>query len=132
MTARSQFIRYVIVGIASNATIYIVYLVLTRLGMGPKLAMSLLYCVGVLQTFVFNKKWSFRFDGAAKPALVRYAAVYAAGYVIQFLALVLLVDQIGLPHQWVMGTLILFIALLLFLAQKFWVFRQASDPVLGS
>lgn len=123
MTARSQFIRYVIVGLASNAVIYIAYIVLTLVGMGPKLAMSLLYGVGVLQTFVFNKNWSFRFDGAATPALVRYATVYATGYVIQFLALMLLVDQIGLPHQWVMGALILFIALLLFLAQKYWVFR---------
>lgn len=131
MTARSQFIRYVIVGLASNAVIYIAYIVLTLVGMGPKLAMSLLYGVGVLQTFVFNKNWSFRFDGAATPALVRYATVYAVGYVIQFLALMLLVDQIGLPHQWVMGALILFIALLLFLAQKFWVFRQASAPMLS-
>ena len=131
MTARSQFIRYVIVGLASNAVMYIAYIVLTLVGMGPKLAMSLLYGIGVLQTFVFNKNWSFRFEGAATPALVRYATVYAVGYVIQFLALMLLVDQIGLPHQWVMGALILFIALLLFLAQKFWVFRQASAPMLG-
>ena len=131
MTARSQFIRYVIVGLASNAVMYIAYIVLTLVGMGPKLAMSLLYGIGVLQTFVFNKNWSFRFEGAATPVLVRYATVYAVGYVIQFLALMLLVDQIGLPHQWVMGALILFIALLLFLAQKFWVFRQASAPMLG-
>jgi len=129
MTARTQFIRYVLVGLASNAVIYIAYLVLTQVGMGPKLAMSLLYCVGVLQTFVFNKKWSFLFDGAATPALVRYATVYAVGYVIQFLALTMLVDQMGLPHQWVMGGLILFMALLLFIAQKFWVFDQSFDSM---
>ena len=132
MTARSQFIRYVVVGLASNAVIYVVYLVLTQLGMGPKLAMSLLYCMGVLQTFVFNKKWSFRFEGAATPALVRYATVYAVGYVINFFALTLLVDQMGLPHQWVMGVLVLFMAMFFFVAQKFWVFRQTSAPALGN
>lgn len=128
MTVRTQFIRYVVVGLASNAVIYVVYLLLTQLGMGSKLAMSLLYGVGVLQTFVFNKKWSFHFEGSATPALLRYAAVYAVGYIIQFLALMLLVDQLGLPHQLVMGGLILFMALLLFMAQKFWVFRQVSSP----
>lgn len=128
MTVRTQFIRYVVVGLTSNAVIYVVYIALTQLGMGPKLAMSLLYGVGVIQTFVFNKKWSFRFEGAATPALLRYAAVYAAGYIIQFLALMLLVEQVGLPHQWVMGGLILFMALLLFMAQKFCVFRQVADP----
>jgi putative flippase GtrA len=132
MTARKQFIRYVVVGLASNAVIYVVYLVLTRLGMGPKFAMSLLYCMGVFQTFVFNKRWSFRFQGVATIALVRYAIVYAVGYVIQFAALMLLVDQMALPHQWVMGALILLMAMFIFIAQKFWVFRQASGPVLGS
>lgn len=126
MTARIQFIRYVAVGLASNAVIYMAYIVLIRLGMGPKLAMSLLYCVGVLQTFVFNKKWSFRFEGAATPALVRYATIYTVGYVINFFALMLLVDQMGFPHQWVMGVLVLFMAVFFFLAQKFWVFRQPA------
>ena len=106
-----QLVRYGIVGLASNAFGYFLYLGLTYLGLGPKLAMSLLYGVGVLQTFVFNRKWSFRFSGAATPALLRYATVYAAGYGINFLALMLLVDQMGLPHQWVMGVLVLFMAL---------------------
>ena len=66
-----QFIRYVVVGLVSNAMLYLVYILLTRLGMGPKLAMSLLYGGGVLQTFVFNRKWSFQFGGATTPALVR-------------------------------------------------------------
>lgn len=128
----TQLVRYGIVGLASNAFGYLLYLGLTYLGMGPKLAMSLLYGLGVLQTFVFNKKWSFRFQGAATPALVRYATVYAVGYVINFFALILLVDQMGLPHQWVMGALVLFMAVFFFVAQKFWVFRQVSRPLLGN
>lgn len=126
MLAHRQFLRYVVVGLASNAIICAIYLALTRLGMGPKLAMSLLYCVGVLQTFVFNKKWSFRFDGAATPALVRYATAYALGYVVNLSALMLLVDQMGLPHQWVQGAMIAVVAVMLFLAQRYWVFPQLS------
>ena len=80
----SQFARYAIVGLASNAIGYLLYLGLTNLGLGHKLAMSLLYGIGVLQTFVFNRKWSFRFEGAARPALIRYATAYGFGYVIRF------------------------------------------------
>jgi putative flippase GtrA len=126
MQIRTQFIRYGVVGLASNAVIYLVYVLLTHLGVGPKLAMSLLYGVGVLQTFVFNKKWSFQFGGAATPALIRYAALYAAGYVIQFVTLMLLVDQAGLSHQWVMGALMLTMAAFLFIGQKVWVFSDKS------
>ena len=126
MEVHSQLIRYAVVGLVSNVVSYLLYLLVTWFGMGPKTAMSLLYTMGVLQTFVFNKRWSFRFDGAPKPALVRYAMVYALGYAINFLALMIFVDQIGLPHQLVQGVMILVVALMLFLAQRYWVFPQAS------
>ena len=65
MGVHHQLIRYAVVGITSNAIIYLFYLLATWLGLGPKTAMTGLYVVGVMQTFIFNKKWSFRFAGAA-------------------------------------------------------------------
>ena len=126
MAAQQQFIRYVLVGLISNAILYGIYIVLTSLGMWPKLAMSLLYGVGVIQTFVFNKQWSFRFNGAAAPSLMRYATAYALGYVINFSALILLVDQMELPHEWVQGVMLVVIAIILFLAQRYWVFAPTK------
>ena len=125
MGVQRQFFRYAIVGFASNLIGYLLYIVLTSVGLGPKLAMSVLYAVGVLQTFVFNKNWSFGFNGAATPALVRYATIYALGYVINLLALMLLVDQAGLRHQLVQGVMILVVAVMLFIAQRYWVFPKA-------
>lgn len=123
----TQLLRYAIVGLASNAFGYLLYLGLTSMGMGHKLAMSLLYGVGVLQTFVFNKKWAFRFQGAATPALVRYATVYIIGYFANLLALMLLVDLAGLPHQLIQGIMIFVIAIFLFLAQKYFVFSGNNE-----
>lgn len=117
-----QFLRYATVGLASNLLAYLFYILLTAVGLGPKFSMSLTYGIGVLQTFAFNKKWSFRFDGAPTPALIRYSTVYAVGYVINFLALILLVDQAGLPHQLVQGVMIVVLAVLIYLAQRHWVF----------
>ncbi len=124
MQITKQFLRYAIVGLVSNALLYILYLVITWFGVGPKIAMSLLYLIGVLQTFIFNKSWSFSYSGSAAPALLRYAIVYALGYIINFLTLMLLVDQAGLPHQWVMAGLVIFMALFFFAWQKYWVFSQ--------
>ena len=127
LTMHNQFLRYALGGLASNAFGYCLYLALTYLGMNHKLAMSLLYGIGVLQGFVFNKKWSFRFNGPATPALVRYITAYAVGYVINFFALVVLVDQSGLPHQEVQAVMIVVVAGLLFLAQFFWVFAKINE-----
>jgi putative flippase GtrA len=101
--------------------------VLTRIGAEPKLAMTLLYAAGVAQTFVFNKRWSFRHGGLHGPAFVRYCAAYAIGYVVNFLALLLLVDRLRYPHQLVQGVMIVLLALMLFALQKFWVFRPAPS-----
>ncbi|MBV5308785.1 GtrA family protein [Chromatium okenii] len=118
-----QLSRYALVGVASNAFGYFLYLSAIWLGAGPKTAMTWLYLLGILQTFFFNKDWSFQFGGAAAPALARYAALYALGYAINFLAIMLLVDYIKLPHQWVMAGLIFYMAIFFFLGQKFWVFN---------
>ena len=118
--------RYAVVGLFSNAFVYAIYLALTHFGLDPKLAMSLVYCIGVLQTFVFNKAWTFQFSGTTAPAFARYAAIYAAGYLINIFVIILLVERADLPHQWVMAGLILFMAVFFFMGQKFWVFRHDS------
>ncbi len=115
--------RYGIVGVASNMVGYILYLVLTAAGVEHKLAMTLMYMVGVVQTFLFNKRWSFGHDGSHRYALLRYAVSYGLGYVVQLTALYFCVDRLGWPHQAVQGVMVFVVAALLFVLQKFWVFR---------
>lgn len=122
-----EFARFAVVGIVSNAALFIVYLLVTRMGMGHKLAATLAYGLGVLQTFVFNRGWSFKHEGAAGPALGRYFAAYGAGYLLNMVALFVFVDSAGLPHQWVQGIVIVVLAALLFVLQKFWVFRKKRE-----
>lgn len=120
----TQLFRYGLVGISSNGVLYLAYLALTTSGLGVKLAMSILYALGVAQTFFFNKRWSFSHKGEHGPAFFRYCASYGIGYAVNLTALLLLVDTLGFPHQIVQGVMILAIAAMLFLLQKFWVFRQ--------
>ena len=127
----TQLMRYGIVGLSTNALGYVLYLGLTALGIGPKLAMSLLYMVGVLQTFVFNKSWTFRYVGQGRAAFQRHVVLYVTGYLVQFLLLALMVDTLGWRHQWVMAGVILLMAVFFFLGLKFWVFRQSPVANVG-
>ena len=126
MAARRQFIRYALVGLGSNAASYLVYIIVTWLGVESKTAMTWLYLLGAIQTFFFNKQWSFRFHGAPVPALARYAVAYALGYAVNLLGLMFFVDHVGMPHQVVQGAMIVTVAVLLFVAQKYWVFPAAA------
>lgn len=129
-TTFGQLIRYGIVGVLSNAVGYLLYLLITAAGLEHKLAMTLLYAVGVAQTFFFNKRWSFRHGGAYGSAFVRYCLSYALGYMINLLALVVFVDWLDHPHQIVQGIVVLALAVMLFLLQKFWVFHSNTNASL--
>lgn len=118
----TQALRFGVVGIASNLLLYLLYLAATGVGLGHKTAMTLLFALGVLQTFVANRRWTFGHGGRVGPAFRRYAALYAFAYGINLGAMLLLVDGFGWPHQAVQAAMILLIALLLFVVQRSWVF----------
>ncbi len=122
---RAQFTRYVIVGLVSNAILYLGYLALTAFGMGHKLAMTVLYLLGGCQTFFFNRSWSFQDSGRIQGAFVKYATVYGTGYTINWSLLWWFVDKLGLPHQVIQGILIFVVAGFIFFSLRYWVFRHA-------
>ena len=119
-----QFVRYAIVGVVSNIILFVLYLLFTFYGLGPKLSMSILYATGVLQTFFVNRRWTFQYIGESYSEFIRYCLSYVFGYVVNILALIVCVDTIGWPHQIVQGCMIVVLAVLLFCLQKFWVFRS--------
>ena len=123
---RGQFLRFALVGLASNALLYLGYLILTGGGVGHKSAMTLLYALGVAQTFLFNRNWSFRHPGSVQCAFARYVACYAVGYLLNLFVLYLAVDRFGLPHQIIQGIMIVTLAVMLFLVQKYWVFPASA------
>jgi putative flippase GtrA len=106
--------------------------VLTTFGAQPKVAMTLLYVLGTLQSFMFNKRWSFRSEAPHGAELARYVASYAAGYLLNLLLLVVLVDRMHLPHRLVQAFAIVALAVFLFVLQKFWVFRVRHGTVTES
>ncbi|MGJ0507549.1 MAG: GtrA family protein [Methylocystis sp.] len=121
-----QAVRYVIVGAISNAALYCFYLLLTGVGVGHKSAMSLLYGVGVVQTFYFQRRWTFSHSGRLFRSLNRYVLAYALCYLGNLAALYWFVDALGWRHEVVQAGNIVVSAVLLFLIQKIWVFRAHS------
>jgi len=126
VTLIAQVARYGIVGLASNAVLYVLYLGITGIGLEPKLAMSVVFLGGIALTFLFHKRWTFAHKGSARLALARYVWAYGTAYGLNLASLLVFVDLAGLPHQVVQAATVLTLAALLFLAQRFWVFRPAA------
>lgn len=119
-----QLIRYGLVGVASNAAIYFVYLLITYLGVEPKTAMTLVYVIGASIGFIGNRKWTFAHRGDSSSAALRYALAHIIGYLLNFLILFTFVDRLGYAHQWVQAVAIIIVAGFLFIVFKYFVFRE--------
>lgn len=118
-----QFIRYLLVGVASNAAGYCIYLLVTSIGLGPIQGMSLVYACACLISFFGNKKWSFGDTTRAREIFPRYVIIQMAGYLTNLFLLLVLHKQFGLPHQWVQLIALVVVAPQLFLLSKYYVFR---------
>ena len=130
-----QLLRFVIVGIASNAVCFAVYCGLAWAGMHPMLAMTLVYLLGVLQGFWGNHRWTFARSGPASPALLRYGLAYALGYAVNLAGLWVFAREMSYRHEYVQAAMLVVVALMLFLLQKFWVFcapRVATTTEISS
>lgn len=125
-TAKSmrQLIRYGLVGVISNAAIYFVYLLITYLGVEPKIAMTLVYIIGASIGFIGNRKWTFAHRGDSTSAMLRYALAHLFGYLLNFMILFTFVDCLGYAHQWVQAMAIIIVAGFLFIGFKYFVFRE--------
>jgi len=119
-----QLLRYGVVGLATNLLLYLAYLIVTYLGMGPKQAMSLLYIAGVIIGFFGHRKWSFMHSGTVLGSSARYLIAHLLGYLINLILLFLMVDKFGYPHQWVQGGAILVVAGFLFVVFRYFVFSN--------
>lgn len=117
-----SFSRYSVVGVINNAIGYLLYLLLTYMGMGHKTAMSLLYALGIVISFHFNRNWTFKHDDITRGVFTRYVATYVLGYFINLSLLLTGVDLLGFSHQAVQAAAIIMVALILFYMHKNWVF----------
>jgi putative flippase GtrA len=125
----AQLTRYAFVGIVSNSAGYLVYLLLTYLGLPPKVTMTLLYGIGAAIGYMGNRNVTFMHKGGLLGSGIRYFMAHCLGYCINLAILIILVDKLGYAHQWVQAIAIFVVAGFLFIAFKFSVFadKKASN-----
>ena len=125
--AMPKLFRYGLVGVASNFTIYLLYLLITYFGVEPKTAMTIVYIVGMSIGFIGHRKWTFAHRGNFGGAALRYLLAHLCGYLINFVILFTFVDRLGYPHQWVQAVAVLIVAGFLFIVFKYFVFSESDN-----
>lgn len=131
MELTNQAIRFIMVGTFTNASLYFGYLLITWFEVDHKLAMTLVYILGVLLGFTLNRNWAFRHHGHISHGFIRYLVMYAVGYLINLIGLYLLVDIAGYPHQIIQLFIAVLLAVTFFVLMRLWVFKDRHKDVSG-
>ena len=122
-----QLVRYGLVGITTNSLGYLVYLLITYYGVEPKVFITFSYPIGATIGFFGNRQWAFAHKGSLLGSGARYVIAHFFGYLINLILLVIFVDKLGYPHQWVQASAIFVVAGFLFVVFKFFVFPNAGS-----
>lgn len=117
-----QLLRFSGIGVLINLSGYLLYWGVTAAGVGHKLAMSMIFSLGLLVGFFANRKLTFSHHGSGLSAGWRFLLANAIGYSINFAILLVFVDGLGMPHAIVQIFAIVVVAAFNFLSLRFFVF----------
>jgi putative flippase GtrA len=71
--------RYGLVGLVTNLSLYIAFVLLIRLGVPPLAAAALCYGIGVVASYVLNRAWTFASQDDHRADLPKFLLAYGAG-----------------------------------------------------
>lgn len=123
-----QILSYGIIGILVNSSAYFLFIGLTRMGIEPKLSMSLLYITVVIISFFTNRKWTFTNKDKIHQTSVKFLMVYFFGYVLNYSLLYYFVDLLHYKYEYIQALVIIFLALFNFIMFRYFVFRSSLVP----
>ena len=92
---QNSALRYAIVGVGTNATLYVVFVGLHWAGTPPAIAAAICYVLGLTLSYVINRAWSFSSDRPHSSDAPKFLAAYGAGLAMTVLAMTLLTGPLG-------------------------------------
>ena len=118
-----QFVKFCIVGILNTAlTLGVIFVLMRGFAVNYVLANMIGYVLGLVNSFLWNKTWTFRSTGSLGRESVAFLAVFGVSYAIQLGALVLLKETCNLHVEVAQVVSMVIFSAVNFLGNKFFSF----------
>jgi putative flippase GtrA len=96
----AQFARFLVVGVSNTLLTLGIVLVLIRWAGVPYVAANVIgYVAGFLNSFVWNRAWTFKSKGRVSRQAIVYTLVWGASYSLQLGAVVLLREWLAFAPE---------------------------------
>lgn len=92
----AEFSRFLIVGLTNTALTLGIIFVLLWIGASLVVANIMGYTAGFINSFIWNRRWTFRSGGKVWREMVVYTLVWIASYLLQIGALLISSRWVGL------------------------------------
>ena len=113
--------RFFIVGASNTLLVYLLYVVLIKLGLDYKLALFFDYLFGIIFGYLLNRYWTFA-SNKHRLSFIKYVVLYIVVFILNILFLILSVDFLLLDPIYSQFFILLIISLVSFVVQSNWVF----------
>lgn len=88
-----QLIKFGIVGVSNTLlTAIVIWIMLKKLNTSDYLANITGYIVGLINSFIWNRKWTFQSKSNVSSTFVKFIVIFALSYLFQLGALYLLLN----------------------------------------
>jgi putative flippase GtrA len=122
-----SLVRFLAVGVANTLVgLSVIWIAREVLGAGTAMANAIGYCVGVMVSFVFNKRWSFSFRGDRWGALLRFLLVFAVAYAANLSAVLAAGSLSGSDSFWCQLCGVIPYTALFYLGCRWYAFREVT------
>lgn len=118
-----QLAKFGLVGIAQNLIVYCFFLILTAIGLEPKLAVFITYPTGVLISYLGNKNYTFRLYNGGRTVIIKYILSHISGLGINLCVLYVFHDVFGYPYEYIQLLSVIIVAVWLFYICRVYVFK---------
>jgi putative flippase GtrA len=125
----AQWLRFVAVGVTNTLLSTAVFAALFHLGVHYLVASAVAFALGALNSYILNRRWTFRSRGRRAPELARFLCVQAVGLGVNLALLAGLVELAGIRHLFAQVLAFPVASILTFALSRQWAFKTARTTV---
>ena len=125
MKALKQAIKYGVVGLSNTLiTMIVIWLMMKLFGCKEGLSNLTGYVAGLLNSFIWNKQWTFKGSSTGwKQGAIRFAVAFVICYALQYGLVLILNSQLAIYHYYNHLIGMIFYTAINFFMNKFYTFK---------